>query len=139
MSNITIINHSGATNRLPKPVEEGGKIYPFIFHAANPEERRWSYRMFPSDPKHLTDERLIQLFEEARRTLRADWEEQVGHPVGFLTIYLPSKDGKADECKTRFDQGPELGPDLRPVGPSVKPQPPQQAPKSKEPEPEMGW
>jgi hypothetical protein len=124
MSQVMIINHGGSTSLLSEPLTEGKKTFPFVFYAVTPEERRWAYRLLPSDPAHPKDEQLIQLLQGPRATLRADWEEQVGHPVGFITIYLPPKGGQSGKREARFDQGPELGPDLRPLTPQVPPPPP---------------
>jgi hypothetical protein len=118
MKSVSIINHSGATSLLSQPVAEGGKNFPFLFQAVNPKERRWAYRLLPPlDPLHLTGVELVRIFQQVRTTLRANWEEQDGHPVGFITIYLPATDGSSEGREARFELGPELGPDMKPFKP----------------------
>lgn len=124
---VSIINHGGSTSLLSKPAEAGGKYFPFHFQAVQPKDRSWSYRLLPpTSPQQLTEAQLIELLQADGSTLRADWEEQVGHPVGFITIYLPKKDGGTGSQQARFEQGPELGMDLEPPG--LKP-PQRKAPK----------
>jgi|HubBroStandDraft_1064217.scaffolds.fasta_scaffold20453_2 hypothetical protein len=113
-----IIEHRGSTSLLSKAVEEGGKTYPFLFTAIEPDMRRWPYRLVPMlDPEYLTQAQLVELFK-SRRVLRADWEQQVDHPLGLITIYLPPSGGTSDVRKARFEHGPEMelnGPNVQPV------------------------
>jgi hypothetical protein len=103
-----IIEHRGSTSLLSKAVEEGGKTYPFLFTAIEPDMRRWPYKLVPMlDPEYLTETQLIELFK-SRRVLRADWEQQVDHPLGLITIYLPPSGGTSDVRKARFEHGPEM-------------------------------
>lgn len=112
--NTNIINHGGVTRLLQTAVEENGRTYAFLFHAAAPEEKRWAYRLLePDTPAQLTEEQLTAWLR-ARPSLRADWEEQVGHPVGLITVYLPREDGQVEGTQARFEQGPELDRGLKP-------------------------
>jgi hypothetical protein len=126
--NATIILHRGSTSPLLNAIEEAGKTYPFLFTAIEPETRRWAYRLIPSpNPEHLTETQLIELFRR-RDVLRADWEEQDGHPLGLITIYQPPEDGVSGGREARFDLGPELSLELKPMRklrePDVAPKPP---------------
>jgi hypothetical protein len=108
----TIINHKGLTSLLPEPKEASGRTYPFVYFATEPEEKSWTYRLLSYGPEAMTDKDLAELLQRVRRMLRADWEEQVAHPVGFLTLYPPSPDGGSDERRVRYERGPDLEPDL---------------------------
>lgn len=109
MKNSVTKIHSGMTSKLPTPLEVGNERFSFRFQAVTPVQKRWAYRLLPSmDPSHITEERLLQLLREKRPVLRADWEEQVGHPIGFITIYIPRKDGGTEAKQARFERGPEM-------------------------------
>ena len=127
----TIIEHQGSTSLLSKSLEEGGKRFPFRFHAVTPEEQSWAYRLLlPDKPGQLREEELIQLLAPGGTPLRADWEEQVGHPVGLLTIYLPPKDGTSGRRSAKYERGPDLDMQMpqtsppEPPVPEVKPRQP---------------
>lgn len=127
MNNVTqgeIVNHEGTTCLLPKPETANGIVYPFAFDAVQPNEKSWSYRLCASrDPSSLTNETLTQLLGTSRQPLRADWEEQVGHAVGWITIYAPppaGSKGSPQGRRARFEQGPEI--ELAP--PQITPEPP---------------
>ena len=129
--NVTIILHRGSTSPLLNAVEASGKTYPFLFTAIEPDTRRWPYRLIPStNPEHLTEAQLAELFQR-REVLRADWEEQEGHPLGLITIYLPPEDGASGARQARFDLGPELTLELRPLRKLPEPDVAPRAPKPK--------
>jgi hypothetical protein len=127
---ITIILHQGTTCLLSKPEIVGDHTYPFAFDATTPEQKSWSWRLLPQrDPARLTDEKFIQLLKAGRPVWRADWEEQVGHIVGMVTLYPPSGSGDKP-CKVEFEKGPDL--EMTPP----KPKSPNPVPPPVEPEPE---
>jgi len=126
--NEIIILHRGSTSPLLNAIEDAGNTYPFLFTAIEPETRRWSYRLIPSpNPEHLTEAKLGDLFR-LRDVLRADWEEQQRHPLGLITIYQPPEGGTSGGREARFELGPELDLQLRPLHklpePDVEPEPP---------------
>lgn len=130
-----IVNHEGTTCLLPDPKIEDGTSYPFAFDAVAPKEKSWSYRLCRSrDPEGLTNEKLTELLRTGRGKLRADWEEQVGHAVGWITIYVPrpaDSGGGAHGRRVQYQQGPEIElapPQIKPSAPRVKPPEPTMPP-----------
>lgn len=122
-----IVNHEGTTCLLSEPKTADGTIYPFAFDAVYPAEKSWPYRLCGSrDPGSLTNESLTAYLRTGRTLLRAVWEEQVGHRVGFVTIYLPlsvGSGGGATGHRVRYEKGPELNIELPPPSkPSPSPQ-----------------
>jgi hypothetical protein len=123
-----IINHSGITYLLSVVRIQDGNFYPFGFDAITPETKKWSYRLLSTDDKNLlTDETLMRWLRGPRSTLRADWEEQVGHLVGFITIHLPPKDGESQPQMAKFERGPDIDPSVKSPEPAPAP-PPEPAP-----------
>jgi len=123
-----IVNHEGTTCLLPEPKMEDGTSYPFAFDAVRPKEKSWSYRLCGSrDPGSLTNDTLAELLRNSPKPPRADWEEQVGHAVGWITIYVPrpAESGSgAQGHRVRYEQGPEIElapPQIKPSGPRVTP------------------
>lgn len=119
MNTVSIINHSGSTSLLSQIAFKDGRGYPFAFDAITPESKHWAYRLVPTHASGgLTDAQLTELLKASRVPLRADWEEQVGHALGLVTIYVRKPDGGADACQARFERGPDLTPQMS--GPKVK-------------------
>jgi hypothetical protein len=105
---IQIILHTGTTFPLPKPEVARGQTYPFRFDAVFPNVRSWPYRVLTSsDPAHLTSAQLARMLSN-RGWLRATWEQQVGHPVGLLTVYPVASDGSSDALRAKCEAGQDL-------------------------------
>jgi hypothetical protein len=105
---MKILYHHGTMCLLPKPVVSDKYVYPFGFNPAQPGVEPMHYRVLrSSDPTCLTSEQLATMLTAARRPLNAIWEEQVGHEVGWLTIYsFRQCSGTADPYRVYLEQGP---------------------------------
>ncbi|MBI5688528.1 MAG: hypothetical protein HZC55_00415 [Verrucomicrobia bacterium] len=117
-----IINHEGTTCPLPTVEIANGIMYPFAFDAVRPKERSWVYRLCASrEPAALTNVALLELLR-IHRKLRAEWEEQVGHAVGWVTIYVPrpaANGGGAQGHRAQFEKGRDL-PLVKEVEPQLR-------------------
>jgi len=102
--------HHGTMCLLPRPAISGKYVYPFGFNPAQPGVEPMHYRVLPSsDPTCLTSDQLVEMLKAAHRPLNAIWEQQVGHEVGWLTIYSFSQgSGTADPYRVYLEQGPDV-------------------------------
>lgn len=130
MQTATVINHEGTTCLLPKAKTDKGAAYPFAFDAVAPDYVSWAYRVLPSrDPTRLTPEKLETLLKGSQRgQLRAEWEEQVGHRIGVLTVYRDAQNGTTGGLQAQYERGPDIDTPSKTKAPKPEPMP--------EPEPE---
>lgn len=133
MNNVTIIIHEGTVCLLPKPEIVADELYPFGFDPTKSKTKSWAFRLLRSSSglPHLTNEQLADMLKTGRSALNARWEEQVGHSVGWITIYPEAQDGKAGTPhRVELEKGPDLTPEIAiEVEPPHPPRPPLPTPK----------